>query len=189
MMSVSVTLICHAATRAVRDVAFPADEPLDSRGHAQAAALAAGVRRVDTAWTSPALRARQTAAALGLRAAVDRNLRDIDFGAWSGRSLAEVEAADPDAMAAWLTDCSTAPHGGESILDLLQRVQPWLDTVGTGDGRVIAVTHSTVIRAAIMLALEAKPASFWRIDIAPLCHVRLRCNSGRWTLSSITTRR
>ena len=147
--------------------------------------LAAGMRRVDAAWTSPALRARQTAAALGLDATVDGALRDIDFGAWSGRSLADIETAAPGAVAVWTTDCSAAPHGGESIIDLLHRMAPWFDRVARTEGRVVAVTHPAVIRAAIILALDAKPVSFWRIDIPPLCRVRLRGNAGRWTLLSI----
>jgi broad specificity phosphatase PhoE len=184
-MSVLLTFICHAATRAVRDAAFPTDEPLDPRGLAKATALGADIRRVDAAWTSPALRARQTAAALGLKAIVDPALNDLDYGTWSGRSLADIEAATPEAIAVWTTDCSAAPHGGESIVDLLERVARWLETIGLADGRIVAVTHSTVIRSAIILALDAKPVSFWRIDVAPLYRVRFRGYSGRWTLLSI----
>jgi broad specificity phosphatase PhoE len=185
-MRTILTLICHASTSAVRDAAFPMDEPLEPQGHAKATALAAEMRRVDSAWTSPALRARQTAIALGLDAIADPALREVDFGTWSGRSLADIETAAPEAIVAWTTDCSAAPHGGESIIDLLRRIMPWLDTVGQTGGRVVAVTHSTVIRAAIILALDAQPASFWRIDVAPLCQVRLRGNAGRWTLVSVS---
>jgi broad specificity phosphatase PhoE len=184
-MSVILTLICHASTLAVRNAAFPMDEPLDPQGHAKASALAADMRRVDAAWTSPALRARQTADALGLDATIEPALRDIEFGTWSGRSLAEVEATDPAAVAVWTTDCMAAPHGGESIIDLLHRTAPWFDTVGKAEGRIAAVTHAAVMRAAIILALDANPVSFWRIDIPPLCRVRLRGNAGRWTLLSV----
>ena len=140
------------------------------------------MRRVDMAWSSPALRARQTAAALGLDATVDPVLRDIDCGAWSGHSLAEIQADAPDAVAGWLTDCSAKPHGGESIADLLHRLAPWLDTLRQAEGRIVAVTHAAVVRAAVLLALDANPMSFWRIDAGPLCQVRLRGNTGRWTL-------
>jgi broad specificity phosphatase PhoE len=47
------------------------------------------------------------------------------------------------------------------------------------------VTHASVIRAAIVCALEAEPRSFWRIDIAPLSLTRLSGNHGRWTLVSM----
>jgi phosphohistidine phosphatase SixA len=66
-MSVRLILISHASTSAVREVAFPADEPIDPQGQAKASALAGELRRVDAAWTSPALRATQTATACNLR--------------------------------------------------------------------------------------------------------------------------
>jgi hypothetical protein len=40
MMSVILTLLSSAPTRAVREVTFPTDEPLDPRGRAKAGALA-----------------------------------------------------------------------------------------------------------------------------------------------------
>jgi broad specificity phosphatase PhoE len=181
-MSVLLTLISHASTRATREAAFPLDEPLEPTGLGKASALATEVRRVDVAWTSPALRARQTAAALNLDAVIDPALRDIDFGTWAGRSFDEVAAANPEGLAAWMTDCSAVPHGGESILELFDRTARWLERVIDDRGRVVAITHSAVVRAAIVLAVDAKPASFWRIDVAPLCRVRLRGESGRWSL-------
>src|SRR5271157_1136923 len=69
-MSVRLTLICHASTSAVRNAAFPLDEALDPQGQAKASALVANLRAADSALTSPALRARQTAAALNLDAKV-----------------------------------------------------------------------------------------------------------------------
>ncbi len=184
-MSVILTLVAHAATQAVREAAFPLDEPIDPQGHAKASALGSALRRVDVAWTSPALRARQTAEAMGLAAGIEPALRDLDFGGWAGRSLAELQAASPDSVAAWTGDCAAAPHGGESILDLLRRVTPWFETIGQGEGRIVAVTHAAVLRAAVILALKAEPKSFWRIDIAPLCRIRLRGGGRQWTLLSL----
>ena len=185
MPNVILTLICHGATRAVRVASFPEDEPLDPAGLAAADALAGSIRRADTALTSPALRARQTAEALKLGAATDAGLRDLDYGNWSGRSLADVAAADAAGAAAWMADTSSAPHGGETVDAMLIRMAAWLEAAGKMDGRVVAVTHASVIRAAVVTALDAKPISFWRIDVAPLCRVRLRHGPGGWTLVSI----
>jgi broad specificity phosphatase PhoE len=184
-MSVRLTLICHGSTSAVRDVAFPLDEPLDAPGHTKAMALAVDLRGVDVAWTSPALRARQTAAALGVDAAVDPVLRDIDLGRWAGRSFSEVATAEPDAVAAWTSQPDVAPHGGESVVNLLDRIAPWLDTLRRDERRIVAVTHPAVIRAAVILAIDARAGSFWHIDVAPLCRVRLSGNGLRWMLQSI----
>lgn len=186
MPTTLLTLICHGATRAVRDAAFPLDEPLDGPGLAAAQGRARSLRRVDAALTSPALRARQTAEALGLEARVETALRDLDCGAWAGRSLADVAEADPGGAAAWMTDAAAAPHGGEPVEALLRRVADWLRVAAGWEGRTVAVTHAAVVRAAIVGVLKAPAPSFWRIDVAPLGSVQLRGGRGGWTLVAMT---
>jgi broad specificity phosphatase PhoE len=183
-MTPRLTLLCHAPTAAVRRAAFPADEPLDERGAAQAAAVAGSLGGFDSVWTSPALRARQTAAALRLSAREDVALRDCDFGRWAGRRLADLQAQEPEAVATWIDDPVAAPHGGESILDVLRRVGAWLEARREERGRSIAVTHPAVIRAAVMHVLGTPPSAFWRIDVEPLSVTDLRRNGDRWTLRS-----
>src|SRR4051812_43670956 len=99
-----LTLICHGATAATRASAFPLDEPLEDGGADQAKTIGPALRRWDRALTSPALRARQTAEALVLDADVDAALRDCDYGRWCGRKLADIQAAHPAEVAAWLSD-------------------------------------------------------------------------------------
>ena len=125
-MTARLIFICHASTDAVRRSAFPADEPLDGIGKREAAALAGSVPLADQIWSSPELRARQTAQVLGLKAAVEPALRDCDYGKWSGQSFDDVSAREPDAVATWLRDPAAAPHGGESLLAFMQRVASWL---------------------------------------------------------------
>ena len=61
-------------------------------------ALAAALPRAARCCRSPALRCRQTAAAAGLTvAAVEPRVAECDFGAWAGRTLADVHAPSPDA--------------------------------------------------------------------------------------------
>jgi len=102
-MSLRLLLICSASTNAVRTAAFPVDEPLDAKGRASAAALSGELAGFAVVSTSPALRARGTAASLGLAASVDPALRDLDVGRWAGRSLTEIEAAEPAGLAAWIS--------------------------------------------------------------------------------------
>jgi broad specificity phosphatase PhoE len=177
-------LICHASTAAVRSSSFPADEPLDEHGRADAAALAGRLPGADRRLAGPELRARETANALGFDAAAEPALRDCDYGSWSGCSFDDVCAREPDAVARWLDDPAAAPHGGESILQLLARVGDWLDGEQRLAARTIAVTHAAVIRAAIVRAIGAPPQSFRRIDIAPLSVTRLSGADGRWNLKA-----
>lgn len=187
-MTPRLTLLCHASTDAVRRAAFPDDEPLDEHGARQAAAAADGLGAFDRSWTSPALRARQTAAALRLSAAADPALRDCDFGRWAGLRLVDLQAQQPDAVASWIGDPAAAHHGGESMLDVMHRVAAWLDERRQDAGHGIAVTHPAVIRAAVIHVIGAPPQAFWRIDVEPLSRTDLRRNGDRWTLRSTGTR-
>ncbi|WP_165614143.1 histidine phosphatase family protein, partial [Mycolicibacterium holsaticum] len=51
-------------------------------------------------------------------------------------------------------------------------------------GRLVAVTHPAVVRAAVLTALEAPPKSFWRIDIAPVSRTVMHYRGHAWTLRS-----
>ena len=186
-MTTRVRLLCHGSTSAVRTSTFPADEELDAQGRRKLNGLSHRLRHWDRCLTSPARRATQTAAALNLEATIEPMLRDCDYGRWTGRSFDEVQAQEPEALADWIKDPSATPHEGESIVAMIARVSAWLDTQLTTSGVILAVTHASVIRAAIVCALEAEPRSFWHIDIAPLSLTQLSGNGGRWTLVSISS--
>lgn len=176
-------LVRHAATAATRAAAFPGDEPLEERGRAEAAALGARLPAHAEAICGPALRCRETAAAAGLGPMlVEPALAECDFGAWAGRTLADVHAEDAAAAEAWMSDPAAAPHGGESLLDLLARVGAWLAAQGRREGTAIAVTHAGAIRAALVGALGAPAQAFWRLDVAPSSITELHAHDGRWTV-------
>lgn len=175
-------LIRHATTQAVRRAAFPVDEPLDDAGRTAAAALA-GRLGCGEAVSSPALRARQTAAAAALRAQVEPSIDECDFGAWAGRTLAQVHEDDPEGAGAWMTDPDACPHGGESLSALLARVDGWMHAQAALDGRAIAVTHAGVVKAAVVHALGAPPTAFWRVDVTPLAVTELHAHDGRWSVA------
>lgn len=180
-MPARFSLICHGATAATRAAAFPLDEPLEAHAMERAAALRGALRRADRILVSPALRARQTAEALGLAASVDPLLRDGDHGRWNGRGIGEIQAEDPEGVLAWRTDPEAAPHGGESLAAVMRRAAAWLDGQGRASGHVVAVTHAAVIRAAILFAVGAPAAAFWHLDVGPLSLTDLRFDAARWT--------
>jgi broad specificity phosphatase PhoE len=180
-MTARLVLVCHASTTATRAARFPDDERPDNP--TEVAASAGVLRRIDRVLCGPERRCRETAAALGLRdPAVDPALADLDVGAWRGHGLAQLEHTEPDALRAWLTDPSAAPHGGESLGELIHRTSRWLDPLREGNQRIVAVTHPAVIRAAVVHVLQAPPAAFWRLDVAPLTHTVLSGGAGRWTV-------
>ncbi|WP_167097239.1 histidine phosphatase family protein [Mycobacterium sp. DL592] len=174
---VRLTLVSHAMTDAMAAGRFADDEPLNALGYNQIDAVA-DIGQFDSAFTAPEVRARQTAELLGLRAAVEDRLADLDVGRWHGCLLSDPPPAE---LAAWLSRPDSAPHGGESVEALIARVGAWMDDVSGTPVRLAAVTHPAVVRAAIVVALDAPPESFWRIDIAPVSRTVLH-HRGRWTL-------
>ena len=176
---VRLSLLSHGMTDAMAATRFPADEPLNSIGRRQVEAVADEFGCTSRYFAGPEQRTRQTAVLLGVEAATEAVLADLDCGRWRGRALGDVPADD---MTIWLTDPASAPHGGESITELIARVAQWLESLTANPVRTVAVTHPAVIRAAIIVALDAAPASFWRIDVAPAGRVAMHCRSGRWTL-------
>jgi broad specificity phosphatase PhoE len=175
-----LTMLSHAMTDAMVTDRFPADEPLNAIGRRQVEKAG----RLDTTGvtrqlTGPERRARQTAEFRQLRATTEPRLADLDYGRWRGEALANIEPAE---LEVWLTEPDRAPHGGESIVDLIERVAGWLESLTGNPLRTMAVTHPAVIRAAILLALDVPVKSFWRIDIKPVSCVILHFRNGRWTL-------
>ena len=177
-----LTWICHGATAANRQARFPLDEPLEENAVAEAKALAARLPRADRIFASPALRAQETARALDLAFEPAPLLGDCDYGRWAGLSIVALQQSEPDALAAWMTRPSEAPHGGETIAAICERVSLWMKDQHRLAGHTLAVSHAAVIRAAIVSALQAPISSFWQIDIEPLAVVRMTGNGSRWSL-------
>ncbi|SIO71237.1 Broad specificity phosphatase PhoE [Burkholderia sp. GAS332] len=130
-MDTRLLLISHASTAAMRAARFPADNPLDARGLAEAGAAHARLSIPDdaSAFVSPAVCARDTASALGLSASVHKALADMDYGRWHGRRLADLAVEASQDLAAWTHDPDATAHGGESFSQLVKRVGQWLDAL------------------------------------------------------------
>jgi broad specificity phosphatase PhoE len=94
---------------------------------------------------SPLTRARQTASLVQPVAPfmIERRLREVRFGLWEGRSIAE--------LAAQRRRRSFAP-GGEPPGELKRRLRDWAASVARSGQPVVAVSHKGVIRAVRRLA-------------------------------------
>lgn len=174
-------LVRHGPTATTRKAAFPGDEPLDADGFRDSESLREVLVVADAAFSSPALRARQTAEAAGLSAEPDADLAECDFGSWATLTLEEVHARDPDGLRAWFEDPDAAPHGGESQARLAERVLTFLERLG--HGTTVAITHGGVVKTALAQVLGAPYPSFWRFDIAPASITELRRREGTWTVA------
>ncbi|GAB2881352.1 histidine phosphatase family protein [Streptomyces deserti] len=181
-MTSRVMLISPAITAALREARFDDGCPLDASGLRHARTAAGSLPAARQAWASPTVRCRETADALGLDAVAVPELAGLDAGRWRGATLAEVGAREPEALARWLTDPGAAPHGGESVRALCDRVAAWLETAAAVAGRTVAVVEPEVVRAVVVQVLGAPETAFWRTDVPPLTAVEVSGRSGRWNV-------
>ncbi|MDX3745374.1 histidine phosphatase family protein [Streptomyces sp. AK08-02] len=182
-MTSRVMLISPAISAALREARFDDGCPLDESGLRLSRAAAGTLPAVSTVWVSPTTRCLETALALGLDAGSVPGPAALDAGRWRGSTLTEVTEKEPEALAQWLTDPQSAPHGGESVRALCDRIAHWLDeTAALVTGRAVAVVEPEVVRAATVRALGAPESAFWRIDVPPLTATELSGRAGRWNV-------
>ncbi|HYN97514.1 MAG TPA: histidine phosphatase family protein, partial [Pilimelia sp.] len=164
-----------------------ADPPLSTVGEEQAARLAASLRRahhggdrVDAVVSSPMRRARGTAEvlarALDLPVHLDGGLREVDFGAWEGRTVSEVARRWADDLAGWRSGADVAPHGGETVAAVARRVGDVRRRLARDHpaGTVLLVSHLYPVRLSILDALGAPLAAVHRMLLEPTALSELR---------------
>lgn len=156
------------------------DIPLSAAGTAQAEALGRRLRDVPIARAvaSPLARATRTAQlALGeARAGMllfDDGLLEIGHGSWEGLLTSEIEARDPQRLAAWrqAPDSVQMPGpGGESLQQVLDRAWPALARACAGLGEddvLLVVAHDAVNRVLLARILGIPLARLWGFRQAP----------------------
>jgi probable phosphoglycerate mutase len=151
-----VALIRHASTawneegrmQGRRDVSLSAHGRAQVRTWRIPPELAEGA-----SWlSSPLSRAVETAELL-TRCAVKREsaLIEMDWGDWEGCTLAELRAAHGETYAQnEARGYDFRPEGGESLREVLARLQPWLAQIAASPVPAVALTHLGVLR--VMLA-------------------------------------
>jgi broad specificity phosphatase PhoE len=133
------------------------DVPLNDTGREQARALAEHARaeRIAAVYTSPLVRARETAeivaAALGLVPRSDDRLKEVDVGDWQDRLKDDIARDEPELWAAFGRGGEDWRFpGGESLAEQQARVIAALvDITQAGDLPALVVCHRGVIRCAL----------------------------------------
>jgi broad specificity phosphatase PhoE len=130
------------------------DRPLTDLGRRQAEALADAVRgaNVEAIYSSPLMRALETArivaARTGLEVMEDDDLREVDTGGWSGLSREEVQQRFPEGFERWISG-GAGWEDGESYEDMAERTLGAVGRIAEAHpgGRVLVVSHGGPIRA------------------------------------------
>jgi len=156
-MSVPFAVLRHAPTiwNAGGRLQGLTDIPLSPEGEAAARTWrlpppADGWQRM----CSPLLRARRTAELVQPSApvTVDSRLREMSFGIWEGKSVAELRAEGGETFAAAeRLGLDFHPPGGESPRLTMERLAAWAREIAVGEP-VVAVSHKAAIRALLALA-------------------------------------
>lgn len=174
MKATTIYLVRHGQTSANASVppilqGKGADYALNETGLAQAVAVAQAFSDVQLSalYSSPLLRARQTAQPLadqhGLAVSTIDRLHEVDVGEWEGWSWDEVIARDPHRYAKVISHGGDRPYpGGESYVDVADRVVPILQDLAVKHvGESIAIiAHRVVNRCAIarLMGLDIRRA-------------------------------
>ncbi|MGI8910071.1 MAG: histidine phosphatase family protein [Rubrobacteraceae bacterium] len=107
------------------------------------------VRAVETA--------RPAAEACGVELAVDERLREVDFGEWEGKTLAEIQDSHPEAAERFIKDPDERPFpGGEPLSDAANRGLDALRELDRGHRgeKVLVVAHNTLIRLVLCALMD-----------------------------------
>jgi probable phosphoglycerate mutase len=175
------------------------DIPLNDVGRWQAERTAEALAHepLQAVYASDLSRAHQTAVPIarrhGLPVQTHPGLRERHFGAFQGRTWAELEQTHPDVVRAWKArDPDFAPPGGESLRDLRQRVEATFAELAARHpgGQIAVVAHGGVLdilyRAAARVELQAPRA--WAMGNAAIHRVLWTADSGFALLSWGDTR-
>jgi len=121
-----------------------ADPPLNAIGREQSERAHAALRGLafDAGFSSPMRRCVETLAIVAPQTPhrFDEALREVDFGAWEGRTIEWLEANDAAGVARRRRDPVTfRPAGGESFYDASHRLRPFADRVRELTGKSILI--------------------------------------------------
>lgn len=171
-----ILLIRHASTDAVGAVLAGRreGESLNVEGRAEALALAQALEQVQVAcvYTSPRDRALETAAAVakthGVSPIILPELDEIDYGAWTGRALSDLNL-DPSWRAFNASREVAGAPGGERLFDVRGRARALLERVRTWHAgeTVVAITHAEIVRVALAEATGMSLDAAARFAIHP----------------------
>lgn len=167
-----------------------ADPPLSAVGEHQASRLADHPRlaRIDAIVTSDLIRAVETAERIAQRKdlplSIDSVLRELDVGSWSGRTRAQIEQAQPGALARYAAGIA-GWEGGESCAAHAQRcraaarmLESW-----SGASSLCAITHGGTARMIVVALLGLADADRARLAGAAHASVtELRRAAHGWQL-------
>ena len=176
-----IDLIRHGEPEGGRMFRGVTDHPLSDRGWEQMRLASASESGWQAVVSSPLQRctefAETLAEARGLPLEKDTAIREMDFGAWEGRTAEDILARGPGDLAGFWADPENAqPPDGEALPDFRERVVAgWEGLLGRYSGHhVLVVSHGGAIRVILAHVLGMPLANLFRMEVPYACRSRIR---------------
>lgn len=167
-----IGLLRHGETEGVQGFNGRTDQPLTAHGWSQMAA-SVKPRAWDRVISSPLVRCAGFARALSQDCSIplrlDDRLQEMDFGAWEGRTAAELMQTDAEALTRfWDNPARHSPTDGESLAVFGARVlSAWQAMVADAtDDHRLCVAHGGVIRVILCHLLGHPVERLMDMDVA-----------------------
>lgn len=173
-------LVRHGATEATDGgmICGHLDLPLTNDGQKQIEDVADWFHglQVEGIFSSPLARCMQSADVIAKSLKLPTYFKHSGLiekkeGEWEGKTYWQIRDADAKLWEKWSKNpISFAPPGGESVKDFVERVGRAVEDILKNHHKgnnIVLVTHSGVIKAIMMHALQIPVDNFFRIDVPP----------------------
>lgn len=159
------------------------------RWQAQCAAKALADEDISTLYTSDLTRAHDTALAIAApvpsrKVIPTTGLRERGFGIFEGKTYAQLDAEAPEAARRWRQrDVDFAPEGGETLIQLRERIARTVDALASqhlGE-QIVLVAHGGVLDTLYRLATRQDMTTHRTWDLG-----NARINRLLWTPEGLT---
>lgn len=184
-MTLRLDLLRHGETELGGGLRGSLDDALTPRGWEQMHAAVAAGGPWDRLVSSPLQRCAQFAQQLGARLDVpvhlDKDLQELHFGAWEGRSAAALMDTDAKALGRfWADPYRFTPPDGEPVLAFSARVLAAVERLHAAYAgqRVLLISHGGVMRLLLARARGLPREQLLNVEVAHGALFSLQVSSG-----------
>ena len=163
--------------------------PLNQCGREQISSYQLPAELQQLQWfSSPLLRARETAELLSVNAATENQLIEMNWGVWEGNTLQQLRSDDPEGFAHHEAQgIDLTPEGGESPRLVGERVSDWAEHLQALNStqHLGCVSHKGVIRAVYALAAnwDMQQKAPHKLDYH--CAQHFCFDNGEWSIGEL----
>ncbi|WP_053213445.1 alpha-ribazole phosphatase family protein [Pseudomonas sp. Q12-87] len=172
-MTLRLDLLRHGETELGGGLRGSLDDALTTKGWEQMHAAVVAGGPWDRLVSSPLQRCARFAELLGARLGVpvhlDKDLQELHFGAWEGRSAAALMETDAEALGRfWADPYAFTPPEGEPVLAFSNRVLAAVNRLHAAYAgqRVLLVSHGGVMRLLLAQARGLPREQLLNVEVA-----------------------